>query len=368
MVKKFHGVDLHKHYATISVRDADGKELYCITKCMDFKGYIEKLSSEDAVVIESVSNSFYYSDEIEKKGAQCFIIDSFKFKIISESWQKTDRKDSSSLSLALWVSMTSHEFSLPVIYKPPMVVRELRRLFSLYQLINKQIRQYKNVIQADLLEVGIVLSDSEKERLLNPKSGLAIFEKLELTHVTKICILMNLYLLWNIFDQKEIVKREIYKAAEPLNEKVKLLITIKGVSPLLAMAFLSDIGDIERFKTVRKFNAYLGVVPTVKSSGGKTRMGNINRHSRSLSRSLFCQSLIHFADASPELGNFYESIKMRRGCGRSRIALLRKVFSMMRRMLLSGEEFRWKDEIVYQNKMYDYEMEMHRLKNMTRAG
>jgi transposase len=63
-----------------------------------------------------------------------------------------------------------------------------------------------------------------------------------------------------------------------------ILITIKGVTPLLALAFLADIGDITRFSSVRKFNSYLGVVPTVRSSGGKTIFGHTNKHSRKLAR------------------------------------------------------------------------------------
>ena len=179
---------------------------------------------------------------------------------------------------------------------------------------------------------------------------------------------MNMYLLWNLFDQKKILKREIYKAGTPLKDKMKLLITIKGVSPLLALAFLADVGDITRFKKARQLNAYLGVVPKVKSSGGKTQMGHINRHSRNLSRTLFTQGIVHFVNASPYLYNFYETTKGRRGSGRSRIAVLRKIFTIMRRMLLSGEDFKWKDEANYQKKLYDYERELNKLEHLAHVS
>jgi transposase len=48
-----------------------------------------------------------------------------------------------------------------------------------------------------------------------------------------------------------------------LKDAVTLLITIKGIAPIVALAFLADIGDIERFPTLRKMNAYLGLVPRV---------------------------------------------------------------------------------------------------------
>ena len=59
MFKKFHGVDVHKNYATISVRDVQGEEISRINKCVNFKEYVSKLNHEDAVVIETVTNSFY---------------------------------------------------------------------------------------------------------------------------------------------------------------------------------------------------------------------------------------------------------------------------------------------------------------------
>ena len=44
----------------------------------------------------------------------------------------------------------------------------------------------------------------------------------------------------------------------------------------MALAFLTDVGDIHRFKSLRKMNAYLGLVPKAKDSGGKAKSGHIN--------------------------------------------------------------------------------------------
>ncbi len=361
MFTRFHGFDLHKRYATISVRDENGKEIRFLKKCMDLAGYISGFSEQDIVVIEAVNNAFFWADEIEKHGGTCVIVDPHKFKIICDSWSKTDKKDSAKLSLALWMSVTRDEFKLPAVYKPSIVIRELRRLFSQYDMINRQVRQYKNLIQAQLTENGITLSSTIKERLFNPRHGLNVFESLEITHTTRICIIMNIYLLWNLNDQKEILKREILKAGIPLEEQVKLLITIKGVTPFLALAFLADVGDVKRFSSSRKFNSYLGVVPTVKSSGGKTRMGSINKQSRHLSRGLFTQIVPHFVNSAEHLNDFFEVTKERRGVGRSRIAMLRKLFTIMRSMLINNQEFRWKDDVNYHNKLVDYELEKRKI-------
>jgi transposase len=68
--------------------------------------------------------------------------------------------------------------------------------------------------------------------------------------------------------------------------------TIKGITPLTALAFLSDIGDISRFKNLRKMDAYLGLVPKSKDSGGKSKPGHINRESRKLIRTILTQPFL----------------------------------------------------------------------------
>ena len=86
--------------------------------------------------------------------------------------------------------------------------------------------------------------------------------------------------------------REILKAGESFSEEVKLLISIKEITPLSALAFLSDIGDVRGLKTERKMNSYLGLVPRVRKSANKSKDGHINKASRNLTRTIFTQSLI----------------------------------------------------------------------------
>lgn len=81
----------------------------------------------------------------------------------------------------------------------------------------------------------------------------------ELTGASEIIVLSCLELLWRVEEEKGRIRKEILLAGEPLKDGVKLLMTIKGIAPLVALAFLADIGDIERFPTLRKMNAILGL-------------------------------------------------------------------------------------------------------------
>jgi hypothetical protein len=71
---------------------------------------------------------------------------------------------------------------------------------------------------------------------------------------------------------------------------------------------------------------------------------------------------MHFADASPQLRRYYSELSARRGAGRARIALIRKVCGIMRRMLLDGEQFRGMKEDNFERKWKRYENQLKRIK------
>ncbi|WP_244171014.1 transposase [Xenorhabdus miraniensis] len=63
------------------------------------------------------------------------------------------------------------------------------------------------------------------------------------------------------------------------------LLTIPGVGPLIAAAFVSDV-NAHQFANGRQLSAWCGLVPQQHSSGGKSRLSSLskqgNRHLRTL--------------------------------------------------------------------------------------
>ena len=112
MIERFHGIDRHKKHFTASVLDREGKEIEFVTKCDDLKGYVEKLGAEDAVLVEASAGAFYCADLVENQGAICYVLDPFKFKIIRDSWNKTDKQDARNMAKALWIYLVTGEFGI----------------------------------------------------------------------------------------------------------------------------------------------------------------------------------------------------------------------------------------------------------------
>jgi transposase len=358
---RYHGVDLHKRYATVSVRDESGAQKAFMGREYDIGGYVGRLTAEDVVALEASSGALYWAQRIGEQGARCVVIDAYRFRIIRDSWQKTDRHDATNLSLALWLAETTGQVKLPVVWQPSATVRELRRLTGMYEILNKQIRQLKNLVQGVLLDNGVRERAVGNRLVEYPGRSDELLASLSLTPASRFCVQMALRQLVALAQEKEALQRRLYWTGRPLEADIRLLMGIRGVTPLLALVFLSEVGDIRRFSSARKMHAYLGVVPSTRSSGGKTRNGAITRASRHLPRTLFTQVVPHLANSSPSMARFYLELAGRKGHGRARIALLRKIFSVMRRMLLEGEQYRGVEPTLYARKIRLYQNELKKM-------
>ena len=60
--------------------------------------------------------------------------------------------------------------------------------------------------------------------------------------------------------------------------------SVRGVSLIVAVTILAEIGDLSRFESPDQLMAYLGLVPSIYSTGGHTKRGGItktgNKHAR----------------------------------------------------------------------------------------
>ena len=196
MVERFHGVDRHKKHFTASVVDREGKETGFVAKSTDLKGYIEKLGVEDAVIVEASAGAFYWADLVESQGATVYVLDPFKFKIIRDSWNKTDKQDARNMAKALWIYMVTGKFGIPSVYKPSMEIRELRTLFCQYRLFTRQMTMLKNNIQAIFTDSGVDLKSKEKAVVLSRKHGEEALAGYEVSPARRISLRLNRDLLW----------------------------------------------------------------------------------------------------------------------------------------------------------------------------
>jgi transposase len=71
---------------------------------------------------------------------------------------------------------------------------------------------------------------------------------------------------------------------------VQRLMTVPGVGVITAAAFVATVDDVQRFRCAHELEAYLGLVPSERSSGEKRRLGHITKAGNSRMRWLLVEA------------------------------------------------------------------------------
>jgi transposase len=122
------------------------------------------------------------------------------------------------------------------------------------------------------------------------------------------------------------------------------LMTIPGIGPVVALAFIATIDVPARFRSARSVGPALGLTPILHQSGETSRIGRISRCGDAMMRSLLyeaAQVLLTRVAKWSWLKAWAMAVARRRGQRRAIVALARRLAVIMHRMWRDGTEFRW---------------------------
>ena len=106
------------------------------------------------------------------------------------------------------------------------------------------------------------------------------------------------------------------------------LMSVNGVGPLTALAVISTVGPAHEFRSARQFAAWLGLVPSQWSTGGRTRLGHITKRGDSYLRTMLvmgARSVLQNASRRHDrLSRWAVAVHARRGYHRAVVAIAAK--------------------------------------------
>lgn len=70
---------------------------------------------------------------------------------------------------------------------------------------------------------------------------------------------------------------KLFGSQEPYRQPVAWLRCFKGIDTVTAVSLVAELHDFRRFRSARSLMAYLGLVPSERSSGEQRRLGSITR-------------------------------------------------------------------------------------------
>lgn len=257
-----------------------------------------KKSADGAPILfayEASGQGFGLYDELTAAGMTCFVLAPTKIvRSTQGKRQKTDEKDAKDL-LELLRGHVLAGNRLPQVWIPDLQTRDDRELVRTRLDLADKRTAVKTQIKGLLKRHGLTRPAAVgkgwtrcfvawlKGLLRQPEQGLgwcgamrSLLRQVEFLDAELECLDQEL---------ENLVTAPRYAA--PVAELLKL----RGVGVLTALVFLTEVGDLNRFKNRRQISAYLGLAPSSHESGQcGDRKGHITHQGPSRVRRVLCQA------------------------------------------------------------------------------
>ena len=342
------GVDLHKSQLTICVMRADGElvqEGMYRTTAEGYRAFVQKMHEWEqelgcsvAMAVETTGNARYFRNRMEAEGFSVVVVNTNKFKVISQSTKKNDRGDAATLAYYLGKGM------LPESHLADQSSEELRRMIKCRSLLVSSMVKMKNQIHGMLLGYGIA---TKAAQLQSNKKRQALVKDLADQGFTEAAASLEVILgiIEGVQEQIKVLEKRLREMTRD-DEDVQLLMTIPGVGFLTASAIAAYTKDLDkRFcGDFKRFASYVGIVPSVHNSNETVHMGRITKHGPQELRTALVQATMGMIRLSKITGEWrlmtdYRAMKTGKGSGKSIIATTRKLARIIFAMLHNREPF-----------------------------
>lgn len=332
------GIDYHTRYAIATRMDKEGtvfsQDRIPNTR-EDIRDYFGSLPSGSEVVLEATNNWSAFVEWTEDLPLMVKLANPARTKAIAFARIKTDSLDSKVLADLLRSNFIAES------YLAPQSTRDIRELVRYRTTLVRLRAQLKTRIRSVLFKVGEILPETNVLGIRGRKT----LANLEIRPIYQEEIQSCLQLADSLTKQIRLFEEKIRDQAV-LDENIKLLMTIPGISFFSGLLITSEIGDYQRFPSSRKLCAWAGLVPSVYASGGKIRRGRITKQGSKNLRFALLQAVPHVIRKHAGLYCHYNRIKKKHGNRIARIAVARKLLGIILSMLKTKTPFRQEGKTV----------------------
>jgi len=343
------GVDLHKTQFTVYARKGDGFFAKYVTDEKGYRGFLDQLAkwctAGDCIRIgvESTGNTRYFKNRMEREGHEVKVINTLKFKIVTESVKKTDRHDATTIAEFLEKDM------LPEARLCSEESEQVRRLLKVRRTLVRAVVTVKNQIHGLLCGMGM----QDAKASLQSKRGRRKIQD-ALLRASGLVVQPLFETIDRLEENVKLMEREI-EALTKDDPTVELLRTIPGCGPITAWTIRAYTDDIRRFNSYKKYSSFAGLAPWVQCSNTTEHYGRITKRGPEELRTALVQLVLGMRRsrkaATWRIMERYVAMKQDKGPGKSIIATARKLSKIIWYMLTKGESFR--PELMVDKKLHE---------------
>jgi transposase len=331
---RYVGIDLHKQLIVGHIVDSGGRTLDTFRyESVDGPTLAligrRRLTQEDEVVLEATTHCWAVVRALQPFVARVVVSNPMATKAIAKAKVKTDKVDASVLSHLLRLGY------LPEVWQPDPATRDLREWTARRSRVVGQrtavINRLRSTLAQRLMHCPYEMTSRAARDWVASR---------EVDADTRWLLESDLRLMDSLQAELDAMDKLLAKRGY-VDPRVKLLMTLPGVSQHTAQALLAAIGDIARFRDADSLASYLGLVPSTRQSAKHCYHGPITKQGRSHTRCLLVQSA-HAVHSHPgPLGHFFRRLKKRKPHNVAVVAVAHKLVLLAWHVLTKGEPYRY---------------------------
>lgn len=334
------GIDVSLEQSSVCVVDATGRivrEVKVASEPEALVAFLAKLPARPARVgLEAGPLSQWLHAGLTAAGYDAVLLETRHVKAaLSAMLVKTDRKDARGIAQLLRMG-----WYRPV-HRKAVPAQEMRALLVGRKLLQAKLLDVEGAIRGILrgfgLKVGVTTKPHYAARIRELVAGHAMLERV----------------VEPMLRARDALRTEFAGLHRQLLALVRgdvvcrRLMTAPGVGAVVAATFTSAVDDPGRFAKSRTVGAHFGLTPRRYQSGETDVTGGISKVGDAMARTaLFeaAQSMLARTARFSTLKQWALDVSRRRGMRRAKVALARKLATVLHRMWVDGTDFRWGKE------------------------
>ena len=341
------GIDQHRKQITVNLRNEGGEVVLrrqVSTEWARVREFLEELKKRSVseagfvAIVEVCGFNDWLLKLLREYGCRETVV----VQPEKQSKKKTDRRDANALGELLWVNRQRLLAGRRVqgvrrVELPSETVAEDRQITELRKRLGQSrtrtINRIKDLLRKHNLEQECPTKGLDTIRGRKWLAALALgpIDRLERD---------SLLTQWELWDEQiEKVEKEI-KQRQKQNPTACVLATIPGAGAYGSLALASRIGRIERFPRPKSLANYWGLTPGCRNSGEATdRLGSITKQGSAMARFILAQIVMHLLRRDAAMRAWYLGIKRRRGSKIARVAVMRRLATVIWHMVKHNEPY-----------------------------
>ena len=270
------GLDVHKRTISYCVKDVSGhihREGSIAATRVELDCWMSTLPQPWMAAMEATVFTGWIYDHLVPHATAVKVAHPLMLRAIAVAKKKNDRIDANKICDCLRCDF------LPECYMASTEIRERRRTLRYRNLLVRQMVQMKNKIAVLLMEAGVSYNKQRLHKIGYFRELLATNRDINdgLRPLLRLCHEMAV----RLGKTESALVRSLQRDAM-LRERIERLMTIPAVGPVTALTWALEVGDVQRFSSIKKAISYCGLCGAEKSSASTVQRTPLskqrNRH------------------------------------------------------------------------------------------